>query len=282
MRPEAFFLPMTQPDRGQRFCLFYPPLGPVTLGAVVYVHPFADEMNKSRRMAALQARALCEAGYAVLQIDLLGCGDSSGDFGDASWQDWVADVVEASRWLQARTDAPLWLWGLRCGCLVAVEAARELAHPCHFLFWQAPGNGRGLLQQFLRVKAAANLMEGEGRSKGVMDSLRQQLAAGSAVDVAGYSLSPGLAAGLDAATLQPPTQCGGARIEWLELSAGASASPASERALALWRDARFAVATRIVSGPAFWKTSEIEEVPALVEASVAALAAPARAERVAA
>jgi alpha/beta superfamily hydrolase len=40
-------------------------------------------MNKARRMAALQARALAALGYGVLLLDLHGCGDSSGDFGDS-------------------------------------------------------------------------------------------------------------------------------------------------------------------------------------------------------
>jgi alpha-beta hydrolase superfamily lysophospholipase len=67
---EAFFLPAAS---GQRFCLFHQPDSlTAARGAVVYVHPFAEEMNKSRRMAALQAKALAAAGYAVLQIDLHG------------------------------------------------------------------------------------------------------------------------------------------------------------------------------------------------------------------
>ena len=92
-QPEAFFLSVDGGRLGQRFCLFHPAQGGVPKGCVLNIHPFAEEMNKSRRMAALQARALAKAGYAVLQIDLFGCGDSSGDFGDASWQDWVGDVV---------------------------------------------------------------------------------------------------------------------------------------------------------------------------------------------
>ena len=84
---------------------------------MLYLHPFAEEMNKSRRMAALACRALAEAGHAVLQIDLRGCGDSSADFGDASWGDWQDDVRLGLAWLDAHTpaDAPLWLWGLRAG-----------------------------------------------------------------------------------------------------------------------------------------------------------------------
>ena len=123
VQQEAFFLPA---GAGQCFCLYHPPQGPEEKGAVLYIHPFAEEMNKSRRMAALQSRALAAAGFGVLQIDLRGCGDSSGDFGDADWQTWVEDVVNACHWLSARSKAPLWLWGLRAGCLLAVDAAVNL------------------------------------------------------------------------------------------------------------------------------------------------------------
>jgi exosortase A-associated hydrolase 2 len=273
MSREAFFLPMAEGRRGQRFCMFHPSASASSRGGVVYVHAFAEEMNKSRRMAALQARAFADSGYAVLQIDLLGCGDSSGDFGDATWHDWVDDVVEASHWMQRRERAPLWLWGLRAGCLVAVEAAQKLDSPCRFLFWQAPAAGKALLHQFLRLKLAGNLVE--GRSRGVLEGLRQQLASGSAVDVAGYQLAPGLAAGFGAAKLQPPTLSG--RLEWIELSSRTdpALSTASEPILTDWRVAGFDVKSRVVNGPAFWQTNEIEDAPALIDASVAALAAPA-------
>src|SRR5665647_3289851 len=123
-------------------------------------------------MAALQSRALAQAGYAVLQIDLLGCGDSSGDFGDATWQGWVSDVVQGCHWLRSQSNfqcagsgqRPLWLWGLRAGCLLAVEAARQVGEPCNFLFWQPPAAGKPLLQQFLRLKVAADLLGGQAKS----------------------------------------------------------------------------------------------------------------------
>src|SRR5438046_9873063 len=116
---EAFFL--SNDGRGHRLCLHHRPAASSMLGGVVYVHPFAEEMNKSRRVAALQSRAFAQAGFEVLQVDLLGCGDSSGDFGDATWNDWVRDVIEASRWMRQRAH-PLWFWGLRAGCLLATEA----------------------------------------------------------------------------------------------------------------------------------------------------------------
>ena len=60
--PEPFFLRV---DGGERFCLFHPPAG-ACRGALLYVHPFAEELNRSRRMAALLARALAGAGYGVM------------------------------------------------------------------------------------------------------------------------------------------------------------------------------------------------------------------------
>ena len=198
----ALFLGPEAGFDGQRFCIHHPPHGRTLAGRVVYVHPFAEEMNKSRHMAALQSRALAQAGFNVLQIDLLGCGDSSGDFADARWQAWVDDVVQACAWLERQGAAPLWLWGARAGCLLAVEAARRLAAPCNFLFWQPTPSGRLALQQFMRLKLAADMLAGQ--SKGAVDALRAQLAANSAIDVAGYRLAPALASGLEAASLQPP------------------------------------------------------------------------------
>jgi len=295
--PEPFFLPADGNRPGQRFCLFHPAHGGVLEGSILYVHPFAEEMNKSRRMAALQARALAQAGFAVLQIDLLGCGDSSGDFGDATWHDWVNDVVQGCHWLHNRShvapaanpgNAPsLWLWGLRAGCLLVAEAATQLSEPCNFLFWQPPSAGKQLLQQFLRLEVVGDMLGGQ--AKGVMQQIRQQLAGGTSVEVAGYLLSPGLASGLEQATLLPPpnrmaldqstpphpsTRKGQAqRLEWFEVSTrdDANLSPVSAKTIGQWQHAGFNARSHIVNGPAFWQTTEIEDALALVAATLAAM-----------
>ena len=251
-------------------------------GQVLYVHPLAEEMNKSRRMAAVQARALATAGYAVLQIDLLGCGDSTGDFGDATWSEWVDDVVAAHHWLRSQLTPgngvnpdetpPLWLWGLRAGCLLAVDAARKLPEPCNFLFWAPAPTGKPLLQQFLRLKVASDMLA--GNAKGVMDGMRAQLAAGNAVEVAGYALNPALASGLEQAGLNPPG--GSTRVEWLELSTRdpASLTPVAAQAQVRWQQAGYSVRSHLVTGPSFWQTTELEDAPALISATVAAITGP--------
>jgi len=272
--PEAFFLPASLGRAGQRFCIFHPAQGPHSVGCILYIHPFAEEMNKSRRMAALQARALAQAGYAVLQIDLLGCGDSSGEFNDATWQDWINDVVSGWRWLSDHSQAPLWLWGLRAGCLLAADAARQLEARCNFMFWAPTMAGKLQLHQFLRLRAAAELLE--GNSKGVTEGLRQQLTSGYAVEIAGYTVSPGLALGMDNSILAPlpPLPTGGSfRLEWFEMSTreDAKPSPAASKTFSEWDVAGFEVRSHMVRGPSFWQTTEIEDAPALLSATVAAL-----------
>ena len=271
---QAFFLAV---EPGRRFCLFHSPHGRQPLGRVLYVHPFAEEMNKSRRMAALHARALAKAGFAVLQIDLLGCGDSSGTAADAHWEGWVRDLVAAHCWLSKQAAGPNWLWGLRAGALLAAQTAAQIDEPCNFLFWQPANSGKPLVQQFLRLKAANELIG--GAAKGVVAQLRQQLERGEPVDVAGYQLGPQLLHGFEAATLAPPASAHPAgRLAWIELSNQTDAAllPASAAALERWRSAGFTVNSQVVPGPAFWQTTEIEEAPALLAASLRALCPDAR------
>jgi uncharacterized protein len=269
---DASFQPA--PDGGQRLHLHHtPPEGIPLKGALLYVHPWAEEMNKSRRMAALASRALAAEGWAVLQLDLLGCGDSSGDFGDASWQAWVDDVTRAAHWLQSRhPGAPLWLWGLRAGALLATSAAPRIGGPLNLLFWQPAQQGKALLQQFLRLKAAAQLADGGG--KAILEAARAAMAAGQPVEVAGYLLPAALAQGMEAATLTPPAIAPG-RLIWLEVSTHAepTVTPAALAAWPRWQAAGWQLEGQSVPGPAFWQTTEIEDAPSLLAVTSAALSA---------
>ena len=101
--------------RGPLFCIYHASATDAFKGSLLYLHPFAEEMHKSRRMAAMQARALAGAGYAVLQMDLMGCGDSAGDFSDACWSVWLDDARLCHDWLHTKTATPVTVWGLRSG-----------------------------------------------------------------------------------------------------------------------------------------------------------------------
>lgn len=232
---------------------------------MLYLHPFAEELNKTRHLVAEQVRLLAAAGYSVLQIDLKGCGDSSHDFGDASWSDWLDDVRLAIAWLEANTEAPLWLWGLRAGALLAVEAARQIGLTCNYLFWQPVASGQVALQQFLRLAAAAEWLGNEG--SGAVERCKADLASGKSVEIAGYRISAELAAGFSRATLLPPEKSG--RLLWLDMS-NSENSPIFQSTVATlsqWRQSGVATDHRQICGPAFWQTAEIVRVPSLLTAT---------------
>ncbi len=239
---------------------------------MLFVHPFAEEMNKSRRMAALQARALALHGWTVLQIDLFGCGDSEGEFAEADWQRWLADVSQAAAWLREQTGLQPALWGLRAGCLLACGAAMTMQPAPDLLFWQSAIAGRQILQQFLRLGVTARLFGDSNTDRLSTDRLRERLAAGESVEIAGYRLSPDLARGLNAAELVPPAAP--ARVGWIEVAPTATGepSPASRTTIAAWQAAGHRVEARTVAGPAFWQTQEIAECPELIDATLAAVA----------
>ena len=263
--PHAVFLDAPH-SADQRYALLHRPVGPLR-GRVLYLPPFAEEMNKSRRMAALQARALAEAGYAVLQIDLQGCGDSDGDFGDASWQGWIQDCLLGVEYLntQVGREAPLTLWGLRAGCLLAPAVAESLDEACHFLFWQPSTQGKLVLQQFIRLKTAAAMMDGQ--QKGLAEQVRQTLTQGDCVEIAGYRLPPGVAHGLETASLKPPPRKldSQPRVAWIEISRSATElSPASQTMIGQWQNQGYAMRSALALGPSFWQTTEIEDAPELL------------------
>ncbi|MBB5369840.1 MULTISPECIES: hydrolase 2, exosortase A system-associated [unclassified Janthinobacterium] len=266
-----FFLPASG---GQRYCLLHLP-APESgqkrppRGGIVYLHPFAEELNKSRRVAALQARAFADAGYSVLQIDLHGCGDSSGDFADARWAIWRNDVHLACAWLQQRVSGPLTLWGLRLGALLALDIARHPPVPlARLLLWQPELSGRRSMDQFLRLRLAARMLADNGQKEAPVHT-HAQLAAGQNIEVAGYTLAPELVHAIDdidAARLAPTAPA--VPVYWLEYSASTATLPApAARLVQQWRSEGAQLHIAAFDDGAFWSSAEIMECPQLLQAT---------------
>lgn len=210
------------------------------------------------------------AGYDVFQIDLQGCGDSSGDFSDASWLSWLDDLNEAYFCLRKHSQAPLILWGLRAGCLLASEFASKLPESVNFVFWQPVVAGKQHWQQFMRLKMAGELASGQAKAVG--EKLRASLAGGESVEIAGYTVCSALVEGLEAGELLPPAG-GQGKVAWFETSSrdGATIAPVSERIIDRWRAGGYIVQPQVVRGPAFWMTTEIEDAPELLDATMKVL-----------
>lgn len=272
--PRPFYL---EGVAGPLFCLeFQPAAASAPKGSLLYLPPFAEEANRARRMAVLQARCLAAQGWAVLLLDPFGTGDSGGGFEEARWEVWLDDGLRAASWLAERYDgAPVVPWGLRLGAMLAAAlAAREPARFQRLLLWQPVLKGDQFVSQFLRLRVAAAMAAGE---KETGQALRAQLAEGEVLEVAGYELAPDLVAAIDALRLdQMLTTLSGSAIDWLELSVPGKEpdlAPASRRFLEALAEAGGAQPVgRAVPGEPFWTIQEITLAPNLLEATDALFA----------
>ena len=242
-----------------------PPSGVPSQYAALYVPPAGDEMNKSRRTVALQARNLASHGATVAILDPRGTGDSAGEYRDATWKGWREDVEFAWDWLGKTACAPRLLWGSRLGGLLAADlVAGGAIAPHALLLWQPVVSGTSFFTQWLRIASAQQLTGGGGR--GDTKSLRRALDSGVHVEVGGYELNPGLVSGAEAVSLAAldVTSCA---VIWREVSPAdpPTLSPAAESAASRWRAAGARVDIAPIMGASFWASQEIVEAHALIE-----------------
>lgn len=252
--------------------LWEPPVGVPPRFAVLHVPAATEEMNKSRRMIALQARAFAQLGGVVAVLDPRGTGDSCGDHGDSTWAGWRDDVGVAWRWLAARAPYSSALWGLRLGSLLAMDAmVSEGIEPEVLVLWQPVASGKQWFSQFLRL-ATVQQITGTGVAGTDAKGLRATLAGGRSIEIAGYDLHPDLVSGAEAVDLgavsvpRCPTI-----VREVTVGSPPSLSPVAERAVGRWSAAGAHVDAAAIEGASFWAAQEIAEVPQLVVSTTAAV-----------
>lgn len=253
---------------GGRYCLYHAPVG-ACRGALLYVAPFGDEMNRTRHLAASQARQLAQAGIGVLQLDVYGCGDSAGEFGDARWVLWQDDLALGHAWLHEKLGCPVGLWGLRLGALLALDYAARATLPVHrLLLWQPVVRGAAFLTQLLRLRLAGALLDGETAGRTGTTQLRAALLGGEPTEIGGYLVAPELGAAIDRADASavPPVKI---PVDWFDVvpAAGNPAGAAAVKQVTDWRIQGVTVRLHAVHGAPFWATQEITDCPALVDAT---------------
>ena len=264
---EVFFL---KGPEGPLFSAYHPAIRrrPIPLG-LVYVPPFAEEMNRARRMAALQARRLAELGVDVLLLDPFGTGDSAGDFGDARWEIWREDVKTAITWMGARTEGKVGLWGLRLGALLAADvAAEDPDRIMRLILWQPVLSGNRYLTQFLRLRVAASMDKHAERES--TEDLRARFAQGESVEIAGYEMASALANAVASLKLELLMhRLNALPSHWLEVTSAekASLTPASEQLISELGQQGRQLAAQAVVGEPFWAIQETTLAPNLLRST---------------
>jgi exosortase A-associated hydrolase 2 len=238
---------------------------------VLVVPPFAEEMNKSRRMVACVADGLSRAGIATVIPDLYGTGDSAGDFEEADWEGWMDDLGSVIEWIGGPAGGTDVL-AIRLGAALADSAVRRglLQGVRTSVFWQPTFDGTATLRQFLRLRLAAAMM-GDGPRETLKDLLAR-IAAGESISVAGYRLSARLAGQLQ--KVDPPDapakELG--EIHWMEVVRGndADLSASSDGLIQNAQRQGAVLHASATVGEPFWAATEIVTIDNMVEATIRA------------
>lgn len=251
------------------FALHVTPTVP-PIGAIVYLPPFAEEMNRCRSHVATQARALAAHGYHCLILDPYGTGESDGDIVDARWETWRDDADAAIDWLADHARLPVTLWGVRTGALLAAEVAASSAAGRieRLLFWQPVLDGKLFLNQYLRLRIAAQMFN--DTEKETTEQLRNRLADGEVLEVAGYPLSGQMADSLATSAMSASTALARIPIAWLEVVSkpGQSVGVPTRKLIDALSQAGGEVELRTVVTPMIWQVHERVLAPELIEGTL--------------
>lgn len=266
-RLEPFFL---ETAAGRLFLLLRAPAKAER--CVLFVPPFGEEMNKCRRQFTETAQILVAHGYAVLLLDLFGTGDSEGDFANATWGRWKADVAAAMAWIANQALSLEAVVAVRLGCALAAESLHEAnRRVARTVFWQPVESGSHFMTRFLRLRMVASMMA-EGR-KELVEDLKKRLEEGEILEVAGYSLSPVLWRDIEAVDLSASLHSSLGRVAIFEIgkSHGGELSWNGARVASEAEGSGIEANALRVAGEPFWATNEIVVNPELAQRTVAYL-----------
>ncbi len=225
-------------------------------GDIIFLPPFAEELNRARHMINRQAASLSAGGYGVFIPDLYGTGDSEGRFDESGWTEWVQSIEAAQSWLQGQGRSRISFWAMRTGALLLEDIQLQAGTP-FILLWNPVSNGDTFLNQFLRIRVSGEM---SGQHKETTKELRARLTDGEIIEVGGYGLNGQLAHDISGKRLKNFAVPPASRIIWLEVAATspASLSPAGEKHISHWQDSGANVLGTSVTGPMFWVLQEPE------------------------
>lgn len=140
------------PARARLFGVIHRPRANRTKGGVVLCYPIGQEYMRIHRTYSELARSLTSAGYCVLRFDYFGCGDSQGEFIDATFERWADDIHSAHEELcSAAGVREAWLVGSRLGANLALDASPGLPNIEGLVLWEPIVEGEAYISTLRRA-----------------------------------------------------------------------------------------------------------------------------------
>ena len=268
MNSGVTLLPRFMGNAGERYFTLQFNCAGTPRAHIVFIPPFAEEMNRCRSLVAMQARAFAEAGFACTLIDFYGTGDSEGHLSDATLSTWLHNIEQTVETLREDADVPFILWGLRLGGLIAMQyAATSNIAVQNIILWQPVTNARLYVTQVLRQRVATLMVRDLPAE--TTKQIRQRLEEGECVEVAGYSIGGSLIADIEVLELANMGVLGSGRIHWLEhvTEEGKAIGLATEKAVEQLREQGNQVSVHTFNDPPIWLIHERDFAPQLLAAT---------------
>ena len=140
------------------------PAGEMGGPGVVFCNAFGDERKSSCLAMVRLARRLAAEGLPVLRFDYWGCGDSPGDFVDATVSTRLEDIAAAARFLPAHTGGnALCLLGLRLGAALAALVAEDLDGCAGLALIEVVSEGAAYVRGLEQRTLVRKMISGPGR-----------------------------------------------------------------------------------------------------------------------
>ena len=171
-------------------------------GAYAFCYPFGEERKSAHRAFVNAARAFAAAGFGVLRFDYRGCGESGGEFREATVDGWLEDIQAAVAALRSRLGGGgTGLLGLRFGATLAACAAERIPDLAHLILWEPVVDGRPYFAADLRKKLIKEMLT-RGKSSVKRNQLLDDLEHGKGgIDLDGYPVTGALYTGIAALNL---------------------------------------------------------------------------------
>jgi exosortase A-associated hydrolase 2 len=164
--------------------------------AVVFCHPFAEEKRCSHLAFVHAAHELCREGFHCLRFDMTGCGDSEGEFAQATVETWLDDLDAAVEYVaRSLPDARIGLLGLRLGGALAALLAERRRDIEFLVLWEPIVSGANYVAMNLRRSLMRKMLTQGEEFQGA------ERAEGGVIDFDGWLVSSALREGIESLDL---------------------------------------------------------------------------------
>lgn len=189
--PPAVETPMFFENESYRlFGILHEPVGTPSGCGWVFCHPFAEEKLWAQRVYVSFARMLAARGAWVLRFDIMGNGDSEGEFSESSLETMLSDIGCAISLLERSSGITqgIGLLGLRFGATLAALVAERSPKVGKIVLWEPVVDGGKYMQELLRI----NLTTQTAVYKEIRhnrEELVRMMREGNTVNVDGYAIA---------------------------------------------------------------------------------------------